>query len=256
MKYVFLDTETTGVEPGSRMVEIGAIKIDSATPDQHDIFHFLVKPGLPVPPDVSLLHGIFDGDLIQAESTGTAVKGFSEFVADADLLVAHNAPFDIGIVSLALDEFGLSAPSAPVVCTLALARRIKQTSDNKLGTIAAHHGIATEGGHRALADARVCAQYFTKCWIDHPLDQLLASPWLSPGWFVHKKDLPVKLLELPAILSQGGALKFDYTDAKGVASVRNIIPYGYARGKGGISVHGLDLDKQERRMFLADRMTL
>lgn len=238
------------------MVEIGAIKIDSATPDQHEVFHCLVKPGLPVPPDVSLVHEIFDGDLMQAESTGMAVKGFSDFVADADLLVAHNAPFDVGVVSLALDEFGLPAPSAPVVCTLALARKAKQTSDNKLGTVAAHYGIATEYGHRALSDARVCAQYFMKCWLDHSHDELLASPWISPGWFVHKNDLPRNLLELPAILSQGGVLDFNYTDAKGASSSRRLIPYGYARGKGGISVHGLDLDKQERRMFLADRMSL
>jgi DNA polymerase-3 subunit epsilon len=76
----------------------------------------------------------------------------------ADLVIAHNAHFDIGHLREILDHFGLPRPEFDYVCTCQLARRVwPELPDHKLGTLAAHIGHQFNH-HHAQSDAEAAGR--------------------------------------------------------------------------------------------------
>jgi DNA polymerase-3 subunit epsilon len=75
------------------------------------------------------------------------------------VLVAHNAGFDVRVLRQAFERAGLPWPSPPVLCTVALARRLAPLQQRR-GLSALADGLGIEVGevHRALPDAETCAR--------------------------------------------------------------------------------------------------
>jgi DNA polymerase-3 subunit epsilon len=97
--FVVVDLETTGGAPAScEITEIGAVKVRGG--ERLGEFQTLVDPGVPIPPFISVLTGISDSMVAGAPRLGAALTAFLEFAGDA-VLVAHNAPFDVGFLKAA-----------------------------------------------------------------------------------------------------------------------------------------------------------
>ncbi|MBS3973395.1 MAG: DNA polymerase III subunit epsilon [Actinobacteria bacterium] len=89
---VFVDVETTGVEPQKdRLIEIAALATRGT--EVLGSFHTLVDPGVLVPPEITALTGIESSQLKGAPDPATAVRELASFVAGRDI-VAHNVAFD------------------------------------------------------------------------------------------------------------------------------------------------------------------
>jgi len=153
--FVVVDLETTG---GSAkdcgITEIGAVKIRGG--EVLGEFQTLVNSGLHVAPFVALLTGINDAMLVDAPVLRAALPAFLEF-AQGCVLVAHNAPFDIGFLSAGCATLDIPWPSFTVVDTAKLARATlprDEVANCKLATLAAHFHATTSPTHRALDDAR------------------------------------------------------------------------------------------------------
>ncbi|MFN8148049.1 MAG: DEDD exonuclease domain-containing protein [Candidatus Nanopelagicales bacterium] len=119
-------------------------------------FQTLVQPGVPVPPFIAVLTGITDSMLVDAPPLSAAVPAFLDFMAGA-VIVAHNAPYDVGFLKGACARLGRAWPEPTVVDTARLARAVllrDEVRNCKLSTLAAHFGAGTTPNHRALADAR------------------------------------------------------------------------------------------------------
>jgi len=122
-------------------------------------FASLVNPGVPVPPGIADLTGITDWMLAAAPRLGAVLPGLLDF-ARGCVLVAHNAPFDLGFLIAGCADCGLTWPGFTVLDTVMLARRVMdpdEVPDCKLGTLAGFFGARTTPTHRALADARATA---------------------------------------------------------------------------------------------------
>jgi DNA polymerase-3 subunit epsilon len=77
------------------------------------------------------------------------------------VLVAHSASFDRRILRHAFTRAGLAWPDPPVLCTVALARRLHPLArQRRLAALAESLGIEVAVTHRALADAETCARVF------------------------------------------------------------------------------------------------
>ena len=77
------------------------------------------------------------------------------------MLVAHSAAFDRRVLAQAFERAGVEWPDPPVICTVALARRLHPLArQRKLAALAGSLGIEVETVHRALADAETCARVF------------------------------------------------------------------------------------------------
>ena len=153
--FTVVDLETTGGAAGSDAItEVGAVKVRGGTVLGE--FQTLVQPGRSLSPFVSVLTGITDSMLVSAPQAGSVLPAFLEF-AHGSVLVAHNAPFDIGFLRAACAGAALAWPSFAIVDTAVLARRVltrDEVPNCKLATLAAFFRAQTQPSHRALADAR------------------------------------------------------------------------------------------------------
>jgi DNA polymerase III subunit epsilon len=153
--FVVVDLETTGGSPkDSAITEIGAVKVRGGSVLGE--FQTLVDPGREIPPYISVLTGITSTMVAAAPRIGTVLPSFLEFARGA-VLVAHNAPFDIGFLKAACAENGLAWPTAASVDTAVLARRLlsrDEVPNCKLATLAPYFSASTSPTHRALDDAR------------------------------------------------------------------------------------------------------
>ena len=78
------------------------------------------------------------------------------FIGD-DMLAAHNAAFDLGVIRSALEVSGLPGPAYDYVCTVMLSRRCYSLVSNSLPFAAEEAGVPLVNHHDAAEDARACA---------------------------------------------------------------------------------------------------
>ena len=153
--FVVVDLETTGGSPAScAITEIGAVKVRGGA--LLGEFQTLVNPEMAIPPFISVLTGISDSMVAGAPRIGSAVAAFLEFAGDA-VLVAHNAPFDIGFLKAACASTGRDWPGNRVLDTARLARQVvtrDEAPNCKLASLARVFRATTTPDHRALSDAR------------------------------------------------------------------------------------------------------
>ena len=143
-------------------------------------FQTLVDPGGPVPPFIQVLTGITTTMLIGAPPIEQVLPSFLEFSRGA-VLVAHNAPFDIGFLKAAAARTGHAWPGNQVVDTVRLARRVvtrDEAPNHKLSSLANLFHSTVAPNHRALSDAQATVDV---------LHALLAR--LAPLGVTHLEDL-------------------------------------------------------------------
>ena len=158
--YLVIDFETTGLSPdaGDRACEIGAVKLRGGA--VMETFGTLIDPQRPVSAGAYAVNGISPKMLIGAP-TFSEIAGRLRNMMEGTVLVAYNAPFDLGFLT---NEFRL-AGSPPltnkVVDALAIARQLfpglgRYPQEN----VARVAGIQFPVKHRALEDAMVTSQLF------------------------------------------------------------------------------------------------
>ncbi len=154
--FCVVDLETTGgsAAAGSMITEIGAVKVRGG--EVLGEFQTLVNPQAHIPAFIAVLTGITDSMVATAPPIESALPAFLEFAAGC-VLVAHNAPFDIGFLQHFNTLQGRAWPAFEVLDTARLARRVITRDDApncKLSSLAVAFGATTTPNHRALADAR------------------------------------------------------------------------------------------------------
>ncbi len=156
--FTVFDLETTGGTPGTDAItEIGAVKVRGG--EVLGEFQTLVDPGVGIAPFVTVLTGITNAMVAAAPRIEPVLPSFLEF-ARGSVLVAHNAPFDVGFLRTACANQAVAWPGFAVVDTVVLARRVltrDEVPNCKLASLAEYFGARTRPIHRALADARATA---------------------------------------------------------------------------------------------------
>ncbi|MES3019152.1 MAG: exonuclease domain-containing protein [Bacteroidota bacterium] len=97
----FFDLETTGVNVASdRIVEISILK---AMPDgTEEVKTMRINPGIPIPLESSLIHGIYDEDISRELTFKQAGEELARFLDDCDLAGYNSNKFDIPVL---MEEF-------------------------------------------------------------------------------------------------------------------------------------------------------
>ncbi|MDQ3616565.1 MAG: DEDD exonuclease domain-containing protein [Actinomycetota bacterium] len=154
--FCVVDLETTGgsAQGGSMITEVGAVKVRGG--EVLGEFQTLVNPHTSIPAFIAVLTGITDSMVAAAPSIKQVLPAFLEF-AQGCVLVAHNAPFDVGFLRYFAAEQGMPWPRFEVLDTARLARRVVTRDDTpncKLSSLATLFRSETTPNHRALEDAR------------------------------------------------------------------------------------------------------
>ena len=157
-EYCVLDIETTGLSfRTEKITELGAIKIKNG--EIIDEFECFVNPEKPIPSKIVDITHITDEMVKDADTIAEALPKFLEFMGD-DVLVAHNASFDIGFLKYNAEQLGLKLENS-YIDTLPLAKQLfPNFKKYKLGLIADKLDIKVENAHRALDDVITLVKVF------------------------------------------------------------------------------------------------
>ena len=102
------------------------------------------------------IHGIRPADVRDAKPWEAQLDDLAAF-AGADVLVAHNAGFDMAVLRRACEATGQPCPPYRYACSLQVARRTYELASYRLPLAAAAAGFGSFRHHEATSDAVACA---------------------------------------------------------------------------------------------------
>ena len=102
------------------------------------------------------IHGIRSEDVAGQPRFGELFPEIGAFIGE-DILAAHNAAFDLGVIRSGLEVSGLAGPAYDYACTVMLSRRCYSLVSNSLPYAAEEAGVPLVNHHDAAEDARACA---------------------------------------------------------------------------------------------------
>ncbi|MEC0240492.1 PolC-type DNA polymerase III [Paenibacillus dokdonensis] len=149
--YIVFDIETTGLSiTNSKITELAAVKMYEG--QEIDRYATFVNPHEKIPYHIQQLTNITDEMVRDAPDLEPVLQEFVKFVGD-NVLVAHNARFDVGFIQASLKEYGMPLLDNPALDTLELARLIHPGMKNhRLNTLADKYKVLLESHHRAIDD--------------------------------------------------------------------------------------------------------
>lgn len=143
-----VDCETTGLGKHDRVIELAIVTLDAKTLEVTDEFDTLLNPQRDV--GKSSIHGITPSMVAAAPSIDEVIGAISKRL-NGTVLAAHNLSFDSRMIAAECRRLGAEFEPGVGICTLRL-------SGEKLANAAQRYGIPLAGHHRALVDARACAE--------------------------------------------------------------------------------------------------
>ena len=164
-RIVFLDTETTGLDPrlGHRIIEVAAVEVIGRQVTGAAI-HFFVDPERDIDAGATAVHGFTWDDLRGKPQFGAIVDSVVKFLADSRVVI-HNAAFDVSFLDSEMARLRLP-PMASRECSvedsLALARKKYPGKRNSLDALCDRLGVdnSQRNLHGALLDARLLADVY------------------------------------------------------------------------------------------------
>lgn len=163
MREIVLDTETTGMNPdtGDRIVEIGCIELENHVATGRSL-HLYLNPERDVPAEAVAVHGLTTEFLSKHPTFAEVVDKFTAFIGE-DVLVIHNAEFDIKFLNAELKALGFPAlQMRRVIDTVQMARRKFPGAPASLDALCRRFNIDLSGRtlHGALLDSQLLAEVY------------------------------------------------------------------------------------------------
>jgi DNA polymerase-3 subunit epsilon len=169
MRYIVLDTETTGLDPddGHKIIEIGCIEIINRKVTDNT-FHKYINPLREIDIEASKVHGLTASNLSDKPLFNDIYDEFVSYISDSPLII-HNAPFDMGFLKKEFSylERKNSFINNEIIDSLKLARKISPGKKNTLDALCDRYSVdnSDRNFHGALLDARLLAHVYLKLTI-------------------------------------------------------------------------------------------
>ncbi|WP_395463285.1 DNA polymerase III subunit epsilon [Wolbachia endosymbiont of Cantharis cryptica] len=165
LREIVLDTETTGLdtESGHRIIEIGCVELINRIPTGK-VFHRYLNPERDIPYHSFKIHGISEEFLEDKPLFSDVVLEFLDFIS-SDILIIHNAKFDVKFLNMELGKLNAGLISSDrVLDTLLLARKKFVGSPVSLSALCGRFGISLDDRelHGALIDAQLLAKVYVE----------------------------------------------------------------------------------------------
>ena len=138
--FVVFDVETTGLSAVyDTIIELAAVKIHNG--EIIDRFESFANPHHRLSNTTIELTGITDDMVESAPDVDIVLRKFLEWSGN-DVLVAHNASFDMGFINVGYQKIGLPKATNPVIDTLEVARLLyPEFKNHRLNTLAKKNSI-------------------------------------------------------------------------------------------------------------------
>jgi len=200
MRYVVLDTETTGLEPslGHRVIEIGAVEVMNRRVSGR-AFHVYLNPDREIDAGAVEVHGITTEFLADKPRFPDVVSEFLEFIREAELII-HNAAFDVGFLNAELDRIDqgkVAGHCAGVLDTLKMARELHPGQKNNLDALCRRYAVdnSNRAYHGALLDAQLLAEVYLAMTRGQDSLAIEEMPMAEQAEMAAFKPLPIRVLK-------------------------------------------------------------
>ena len=164
-RIVFLDTETTGLDPrlGHRIIEIACVEALGRQTTGKSI-HFYIDPEREIDAGATAIHGFTWDDLRDKPKFATIIDSVMLFLTGARVII-HNASFDVSFLDNELARLRLpliAKQNFSVEDSLAMARGKYPGKRNSLDSLCDRLGVdnSQRNLHGALLDARLLADVY------------------------------------------------------------------------------------------------
>lgn len=184
--FIFLDTETTGFDPGrNQIIEIAAIKwADFKVLDR---FESLINPHVKLPQEISLLTGISDSMVASSPRFSDIKETLIDFIGELPI-IGHNIAFDLSF----LKSHHAELPN-PKIDTMALARiLLRKEKSYALEVLMKKHGLPLRDSHRAMADTETTLAFFE--FLLKKIEEIPASVFTALENVLQKSDWPGRMV--------------------------------------------------------------
>jgi len=166
MRQIFLDTETTGLEPsqGHRVIEIGCVELVNRRRTDRQ-FHQYLNPDRDIEDGAYDVHGITNEFLSGKHRFSDIAREFIDFIRDSELII-HNAPFDLAFLNAELAMLGAHWGRVEDYCrvtdTLIIARDRHPGLKNSLDALCQRYNVdnSQREVHGALLDAQILVDVY------------------------------------------------------------------------------------------------
>ena len=165
MRHIVLDTETTGLsaKDGHRIIEIGAVEMVNLSVTGRTL-HIYINPEREIDAGAQEIHGLSAEFLADKPVFADILSDFTAFIGE-DILVIHNAPFDIGFLNAELGRCGHPPLSMDrVVDTLPLARGKFPGAQASLDALCRRFDV--DNSHRDLHGALIDADLLAAVYVE------------------------------------------------------------------------------------------
>ncbi|MBC7517280.1 MAG: DNA polymerase III subunit epsilon [Microbacteriaceae bacterium] len=156
LDFTAIDFETANSSPASAC-SVGLVKVRGGV--VVDTVGWFIRPPAgfdTFAPFNSTIHGIYESDVADAPLWSEQFSELLSFIGD-DVLAAHNARFDLGVISAASVASLLAVPTLSYLCSLAIARKTYSLDSYRLPDAALAAGFEDFEHHNAIDDAAACA---------------------------------------------------------------------------------------------------
>ena len=202
MRKVFLDTETTGLDPlRDRVVEIAAItykdsrRLPAASGGE---YHQYINPQKQMPAAALKIHGLSDEFLAGKPAFADIADAFIDYIRGSEIII-HNAEFDCNILNAELQRLNkppLEDIAASILCSLQWSRRNNAVLGmHNLKALCRFFDVGLEEGeqyHSAITDTRLLGElYFRMTQRQTEMDMAVPPPTVDTGG----KPIPIKRIE-------------------------------------------------------------
>lgn len=155
MNFVAMDFETASGKRYSACSLALTIVRNSQVVDE---FYSLIKPDTDFFWRNVQIHGIHERDVANAPTFPEVWEHVAPFFQRDRLVIAHNAPFDNGVLRSSLEHYNLPAARYLTLDTVKTSRKFfPEFPNHKLNTVCDELNIDLHHHHNALDDSLACA---------------------------------------------------------------------------------------------------
>jgi len=158
---VLIDIETTGLDPRKAWIlEMAAMQLVGGRVREDAAFRRLLRPGEPIPPLATSIHGIDDAAVADAPTFASVWPEWRAFLA-GKLIIGHALGFDLAVLKRECARAGIPWERPRTLDTRLLAELAQpELADYSLETLASWLGVEVTGRHSGLGDALACGRIF------------------------------------------------------------------------------------------------
>jgi len=260
--FITFDTETTGLYPvAARLIEIGAVRF-RLDGEEISVFDQLIDPGTAIPPDAQAVNHITDEMVRGQPIVDEVLPAFLDFLGGTgDILIAHNARFDMGFIGVDLIRMGLPLPEHLVLDTVLLARSMAPGLPSySLEPLSRALGITGDQDHRALSDARLTSEVFRELVRRNPeirtvgaLSRIGCAPAFGQGRN-QRVTPPPGYENLGDAISVRAVVEIVYLGGTRGEEPRELTPYAFLQAGGYVYLAGRCHIDGRNKMYRLDRI--